>query len=416
MTPTPSKLANFAPGMNNRRPDYRLDAGEDGVFLRNAVNVDVTREGSIKRRRGAALAVPGTDCHSLWADGSDAFFVDGTTLKRLTGTPAAPVSQAVRSGLRPGVPLSYCRLPDGDVAWTDGAVLRRLTAGGDAPLGPPALPAEPVVAASAGGALPAGRYLVCFTQADASGRESPSTRPVQVEVGAGGTIAVSAIPAVARLRIYLSSTNGDQLQRAFTLDSPAPTYSILILPARLGGRCQTLLLADMPPGEQVRVHDGRLLVAAGPVLFYSEPFAPALFDPTRGYVLLPAPISVIEPVDDGVFVVADKTYFLAGDISAAELRTVLPYGALPRSGFSSKDQDAAYWMSDRGLCKGTAGGVVVNVQETNVAVSPGEVGASLVVERDGAKQALASIFGARQTPLVANSFMEAEVIQKGTQL
>lgn len=63
--------ANTAPigpfvGINNRLPDHQLGIVERGRkagdYLRNAVNVDLTAAGTLQRRKGSTLAVPGTRC------------------------------------------------------------------------------------------------------------------------------------------------------------------------------------------------------------------------------------------------------------------------------------------------------------------------------------------------------------------
>lgn len=62
-------LGPFA-GINNRLPDHQLNIVERGRkagdYLRNAVNVDLTSSGTLRRRKGSALVQSGTDCHSLW--------------------------------------------------------------------------------------------------------------------------------------------------------------------------------------------------------------------------------------------------------------------------------------------------------------------------------------------------------------
>ena len=72
-------------GINNRLPDHKLGivsrGQKAGDYLRNAVNVDLTAAGTLQRRKGTALALAGADCHSLWADEQDVYFVDGGDLK-----------------------------------------------------------------------------------------------------------------------------------------------------------------------------------------------------------------------------------------------------------------------------------------------------------------------------------------------
>jgi hypothetical protein len=109
----------------------------------------------------------------------------------------------------------------------------------------------------------------------------------------------------------------------------------------------------MPAGSSIAYQGGRLLVAVGSALIYSEPFTPGLRDESRGFEIFPAPITCIAAVEAGVFVMADKTYFLAGGLPAQSMRAVLPYGALQQqAGYrlaATGGTDGAHWMSTRGI-------------------------------------------------------------------
>lgn len=121
MKPTP--LGPFL-GMNNRLPPYKLEVfsrgNKAGDYLRNAVNVDLTNAGTLQRRKGTTLVQAGTDCHSLWAEGGDAVYVDGTELYAYPRT-------LLRAGLTPGMRCSYARSPTGDIYWSNGVVLAQLS-------------------------------------------------------------------------------------------------------------------------------------------------------------------------------------------------------------------------------------------------------------------------------------------------
>ena len=171
----------------------------------------------------------------------------------------------------------------------------------------------------------------------------------------------------------------------------------------------------MPAGDIVRYLNGRLFVAVGSTLYYSEPYSLALRSPTRNYIQFPERITVLEPVDNGFFIAADKTYWVAGDVVEAQLIPVLPYGGVFGTGGQiPHDDGAAFWMSPRGLVRGDQDGSVKNLQEQNVAVDPAVLGATAFVERDGMKQAVASLFGAEPTQMTAHSYMDAEIVRKGT--
>lgn len=55
----PKRIGPFPRGMDNRRPDFKLALGREeggGHLLRDALNVDVTAQGTVKTRAGYALA------------------------------------------------------------------------------------------------------------------------------------------------------------------------------------------------------------------------------------------------------------------------------------------------------------------------------------------------------------------------
>lgn len=414
----PGRFNTFAAGMNNRAPDFKLAtrtaAGETTQFMRSIVNADVTKEGKLGRRDGYSKVVAGAACRSLWSAGPNTFYADGADLIRLRGEDPFTAT-TIYSGLLANHHVSYAAV-NSDVYWTDGQVLRRIDASGDHPNGVPMLAQEPVVTASLIGFMPPGAYTLCCTYGNADGEESASTMPVQVDVTNG--IDLTGLPAawpsdVVALSIYMTSTNGTELMLAVVLTAPATSVSFTSMPALLG-RCITLLMAPMPAGDIVRYLNGRLLVAVGNTLYYSEPYALSLRNPTRNYIQFPERITVLEPVNNGFFIAADQTYWVDGDVVEAELNPVLPYGAVFGTGSQIPNENAAFWMSPRGMVRGEQDGSVKNLQEQNVAVEPAVLGASSFVERDGMKQAVASLFGAEPTQMTAHSYMDAEIVRKGT--
>lgn len=407
--PTDVRIESFALGMNTRKPDFRLGT-EAGAFLRDALNVDITEAGTVKRRRGYELAVEAAGAHSLWSDGTSHYFVGSNMLYALDDELDATAVAAVQ----PGRFVSYCTAPEGGAYWTDGAVLQRAVGSTTAPLNPPPPPLVPS-AAAASGSLNAGRYTYCFTQVDSAGRESAATHPEQILLDAGSAVAFELpdAPTAGNLvRAYLSGEGGSVPYLVYEFDS-AGSFTADQPPS--GIACATLGLAPMPAGSIVRHSNGRLLVAAGSILYYSEPFAPGLYDPVSGYIPLPADITIVEPVEGGFFLAADKTYWLAGDVAQASLTEVLPYGAVLGSGVSRRDSQAVHWMSTRGIVEAGPGGAVKNLQDQNVKVIPGSGGATLVREANGMQQALSSMFGSStHQHATASSYMDAEIVNGAT--
>ena len=417
-------LGPFTPGMNNRRPDFKLEKIEGGIrtsFVRSAVNADITGQGTIKRRPGFVLALSGSDCHSLWtvSDGSFGLYIDYATLYRISGTAHAPIKTALRTDMSPGHLVSFAETASG-VYYSNGVVNGRIDWLGNHPLGVPLLSVTPLATATTGGALRAGDYQVCFTQRNLDGEESGSTVPQTVTVPANGKVTITNLPTafpsgVSAVSIYFTAPNDGVLMRRATLTTATSTF-VIATNEPLGGRCPTLLLTPMPVGNIVRELNGRLLVVAGSMLYYSEPYAHALMNPARNYVAFPTPITMVEAVNNGFFIAADQTYWVRGDIASSELNPVLPFGAVPHTSGQNPDENACFWMSSRGMITGTQDGVVTRLQEANVAVDQAQIGAFLYRKGDGMKQALGALFGPQVTAVAASSFIEAEVIRKATVL
>lgn len=415
-TPLSESLGPFVPGMNNRRPDFSLRDKESGQFVRSAVNAEFTTEGSIKRRTGYQSTQAGADCHSLWSDSTATygFYVDGQTLYRVEDAGAGLRRSALRSDMLPAARVSYAEV-NGSVYYSNYYVIGRADSTGDHACGVPVpSPAPAAVAGAANsGGLAAAKYQISFTAVNSDGEISGATYPITVDVPASGSIVLSSLPATLT-RYYITEPNGSTLYAGGYLIGSS-SYTLTALPA-LGGICPTLWLTQMPPGQIVRFLNGRLYVARDNVLHYSEPFAPALYNPGRNYILFPSPITVVEPCVNGLYVVADKTYWLAGDPTKAELQVALPYGAALYASVSYPHLQAAVWMSHRGLVRGDASGQVVNLQESAVAVDKPKAGAVYVRERDGKKLVVATVFGTAATTMSADSAMSAEIIRKGTLL
>lgn len=405
-------------GINNRLPDAQLQTTgpsgrKTGDFLRNAVNVDLTDAGTPRRRAGTTLAVAGEDVHSLWADKQATLYMDDTDLCTLNGVGA---KQVIRSGLGRGLRASYARV-GGEIYWTNTAVIERITNGNSRASGVPVPNPQPVVAAITGGSLPAGKYQIAITAVAADLEESGSTWPVQVEVLDDGRIAITGIPVSAYgHNIYISPTNGDLL---FLLDMIAPgvtSYTVATV-GTLGRQLLAFGLAQMPPGHIVRAFNSRLLVASGNLLFYSEPYAPALRNPARGYIPFPERITIVVPAENGVYVVADQTYWLSGtDIDKCEIVPLFPYGAVEGTDGQTENKETVWWFSTKGLIMADTSGDAKNVQEADVAVDSAVFGAGLFRDQNGVKQIISSLSGANASVAAATSFMEAEVIRKESML
>lgn len=310
------RIGPFPLGMDNRAPDYKLrlpDGG--GHLLRDALNVDVTAQGTVKTRAGYALTQAGSDCHSLWSpvEGDYALYVDDGDLYRIDTTKAL-----IASGFGSATPVRYAEVNEA-VYFTDG--------------------------------LRVGSY-------------HPSTGPTPEWASATAT------------------SIGDQV------------------------------LVPMPAGQHIAHHAGRLLVAVGSAVIYSEPFTPHLRDEAKGFELFPAPITCLVAVEGGVFVVADKTYFIAGGFPAQAVRAVFDYGA-PDQQLSYREDGGAHWMSSKGVVSVTSSGEISNLQESRVSLSADGTAATLYREADGMETIIAALASPSNTGAGVGSYAQARIVRKG---
>jgi hypothetical protein len=403
------KIGSLAPGINNRREPTRLSTrlanGQEGSYLTAADNVDLNQDGYIKRRDGTTSAIEGA-AHSLWSDGGEGYGVIAGNLERLTDGGDQLQRDVVRAAM-PNLPLSYSRGADGHVYWSNGQALRRIVNGVDRPVLTEPVPA-PAISRIAG-AMPAGRYLVAFTRNGPDG-ESPASTAQAIDLPANSGIAFTSSLG---LDVYLSAPNGDVL----TLQMQGASGTCHIVTRHEGGRrCATLNRALMPAGSIVRHYNGALLVAAGPTLFVSDPYYYGLYDPSRSYIPFPAPITVVESTARGVYVCADRTYWLSPTDPTSGMTDVLPYGGIAGTGGQSAVDKTVFWQSPRGLVVADDQGQAKAVQEGAIKFGAARSGATLYRESDGSNHIVSTRFGVESSVAAATSFMDAEIVRKGTKL
>lgn len=404
----PVKLSSFL-GMNNRLPPERLRVN-DGSFVVSAVNGDFTDAGTFRRRAGFVSALSGTAAHSFWSNGKEAYMADGSSLYYVTKDNSGNITRTAIATITPGRQFSYA-VGAGFSYATNGIEFFRLSAGTATPVGVPA-PSAPILSAGTGGALPKGIYIFALSFRMADGRDSGISDVARIEIFAdNGSIELPALPALpgAATLLYMTPTNGNDL---FEVGEVSLTHTITAVPPE-GARPVAVLTQPLPAGHFVRYLKGRLFTADDSTIFFSLPYALEMFDASSDSFQFPAPITLLEPCINGLYIAADKTYWL--DINSMEMMEVLPYGAVLGTGGFRKDESQVWWMSVRGMCVGDQNGQVVNTQEEALALPPAQFGASLFREEDGLKQMVTSTFNPQPNTTAARAWMEAEVLRKETQ-
>lgn len=384
-------------GMNTRAPAHSLSRTTQGgariLIPRELRNLLVTDSGTLQTRPGFSRVITGTDVHSLWSDGKDrALFVDGPVLKDFSGA-------TLHTGIQGPVSADVY---GEDIYWSDGFYLGCIHDGANhlAALAPPN-PA-PMVSATAG-ALPPGLYQVAFTLSDARG-ESPSTWPVAVDLPSGGGLSITGLPAVA-VNVYVALAGSTSLQFYAKISGPIA----ITAPPQLGHTLQTEGLMPMPPGKIVRAFNGRLLVARGKLIYFSEPFAPALHRPVEGFIPFPERVTMVRPNDEGVYVGTTKaTYWLPGtDIAKAELVKVHDEGVAEASD-SVVEAGVVQWFSHEGLVRGDRAGQITDMQADTAPADTATRAATHHIDQGGTQYSVATSSRPSSAASIG-SFMDAEI-------
>lgn len=427
-------IGPFVAGLANVPAETDLPVSETGqqIALREAINVDIPNSGAVQRREGYSLVLAGTSSHSGWHDGAFPFalFVDQGTLRAMQ---AGGASWPLVSGLHDRE-ISYA-LVNERVYWSNGVQSGIVTAGGDAlPWGVESPNGQPTVAVAASGGLAAGLYQVAVTFRDIRGEESGTGQAAQIAVPEGGGIALTNVPQptdadVSIVRVYLSPANGDMLY--FVRDMPVGMTAATIGVHQPGKPLDSQFLEQMPAGSIVRALNGRVFVARGNEMLWSEALGFGLHHPTKNRIRIGSKITLMEPVADGtdaagLFVADEKrTYFFSGADPAQFAKRICYHApAIPGTGQRvpsnvfgvESTAPAVYWIATNGVaCLGLPGGQVLPLAD-RVALSPNATrGASLFRDFNGIRQMITSLGESTQRAGVSDAAI-ARVYRNGVEV
>jgi hypothetical protein len=397
--------------------------------VRQAENVDFDRDGRVKRRAGYSRVIAGS-AHSLWS-APDFPYMLAVIDSALVAIDSDYNTTPLVTGVGHVVPVSY-EVVDRTVYWSNRQRSGRITAALEAlPLGIEA-PGTPNVSAHSVGGLHEGSYIVATTYIASNGEESGACQPAVVDVAEGqgimvGSMSQSADPTVTSVGVYVTDCNGETL---FLKRSVVNGSSQVVIGAagHTTRTLDTLWLKPLPPGHIVAYYNGRLWVASGRMLYWSDALRYGYYDPTRNYIRFDDDVSLLAPSSEGssggLFIAAGKrTYYMEGDDPKKMRRTIVyPHGAVVGSQVFARGtifggEQASrmpVWVASNGVfCAGSASGSVTPLTEASYTAPSSSRGASILREYMGQRHIMVNLKGRGVDGFRARDSVVATVVRNG---
>lgn len=377
-------------GVNNRRQPFDLHVDKQGDFLRAGVNIDIDGSGNIRRRAADSLIQAMTAPHSLYTAKNGTRYLVRAGMLYVVTLPT--YSETLFKVLSSNAPMSYVEF-NGSLYCSNGTDAGRIFGGSWFPLGLP-LPDEPT-ATTIGGTLFAGSYQISVSYTNSATGEEGGVGPSNVHAlttPGGLRIALPpSVPGATHVNVYVSTVNGSVpfLQTTVAVGSGSVDIASLVDGREANQRYEV----PLPPGT-LFMFNSMLCSYSGSDVFEGLPAKPGYYVPLTdrelegGRIPFPAEVSNVVPAQNGVYVVADKTYWFPGTrMTKAEMvADVLPYGGVKGTAFESPNKSVYGWFGEKGLVLGTPSGEVQAVMSDNIDLMPPDSGVSAVFETRGYRQ------------------------------
>lgn len=376
-----SKLFPIA-GMNNVADDDALQVGGDTprLFVRDALNVDITETGRISLRKGASK-VTELNFKNIWQSPlhKDVFATLGDQLVKLN-----PINWQYEVLATIGTGHVNFKVINNlvyiagviEIYTYNGISIQPLTID---------TPASPLLNTIEGGSLKTGSYNIAISwlrgqqesalsQLSIINDDQPSNGYDQLSFSIQVNLPYCLDQSITNVRIYVTDRNGSELLHY--QDFPIQTASITISNTdQLGMSARFKGLSPMRSGRYLKYWQGRLITADKNILRFSEPMAYHLHDERFGFVVMPQKITFILPVDGGIWVgQVTHVVFLTGNkpqdmtFQAKTSHAPVPDSAIEidsndiGSDISQGGNATALWLAENGYVLGTSSGQIIELQ------------------------------------------------------
>lgn len=402
-------LGPWPNGMNNRAEEFDLGEGE----LRDSVNFDIALSGRIRRRVGTNRVYSGTT-RSIASTGVHLLFAEGTELKM-----GLPNPTTLRSDLSTDRRVSYTHI-NHTFYYSDGLVSGRVFQDQThVPHWSVARPSSaPIISASAGGVLYPGRYRVKLTLVGETNEEGPSSAEAAVDIAIGEHISIDLFPLVldpfvTHFNIYVAGPNDETFFRLAQVPVATVSHEIFSNSAAYG-TLGTDLMEVVPPCEIVEHFAGRMWGITGSTVWYSESLRFGLYTPRHNFFMFPEEVTVFAPCEDGIYAVADKTYWLPGrNPKEMQLVTLGDFKGVKYSATKVRNSRTVAWFTPYGWAIGAPGGQFKIASENRIAAASYEEGATLFREERGDRQVIGNFKSGAESPFVSSDFADMEIVRRG---
>lgn len=359
-------------------------------------NVVISRDGVIMRRPGRTLLQPGHDFHSIAETSHGLLVGKGPNLFRIGSDHNAPeyLINLISTGLIDFTDYNgHTYLTNGHGVWWLPA-----TEHGARECGVRLPDRMPAIAPHDSGSLAPGRYAVAVSVMDEHGEESPARMIGQVDLPTGGGILMTGIDnsdLSLTYRVYLTPPDGDALYLSEQFSAAFAQYVVASPPE--GAIQATLDLDRLPAGQFIRGFNGRIYVADGDTLWFSQAMRPHLCNRAHNYIRFAGDIRFIEPLAIGMMVADDRGVWLleGGDPGAANLRQISPARVMMGSSIrvpatatlrTQLPTAAVLWLSEDGYMVAADSGETESLNQKRVKVPVSGRGRTVVVEHQGVTQ------------------------------